>query len=70
VQVELGDRVYYPFITDGLEEKTLHWIWFLGNEYVYMWICDIAKGIAELEEMGIYHTDLGLRNTIRVTKGE
>jgi tRNA A-37 threonylcarbamoyl transferase component Bud32 len=34
------------------------------------WITNIAIGIAELEELGIYHADLALRNTIRVTRGE
>jgi tRNA A-37 threonylcarbamoyl transferase component Bud32 len=46
----------------------LHWIWFLGIEYVFKWIIDIAIGIAELEELGIYHADLAFRNTIRVSR--
>jgi hypothetical protein len=50
-----------------LEEKTLRWIWFLGIEYVYKWIIEIAIGIAELEELGIYQAALAFRNTIRVS---
>jgi tRNA A-37 threonylcarbamoyl transferase component Bud32 len=42
----------------------------LGEDYVMKWIANIAIGIAELEELGIYHADLALRNTIRVTLGE
>jgi hypothetical protein len=41
----------------------------LGKDYVFKWIIEIAIGIAELEEIGIYHADLQLRNTIRVTRG-
>jgi hypothetical protein len=29
-EVEKGDQVYYPYVTNGLEEKTIKWIWFLG----------------------------------------
>ena len=41
----------------------------MGIEYVYKWIIDIAIGIAELEELGIYHADMAVRNTIRVRHG-
>jgi tRNA A-37 threonylcarbamoyl transferase component Bud32 len=37
---------------------------------LFRWIRDIALGVAELEEVGIYHADLALRNTIRVTHGK
>jgi tRNA A-37 threonylcarbamoyl transferase component Bud32 len=46
----------------------LRWIWFLGIEYVFKWIYEIAEGIGELEGLGIYHIDLALRNTIKVTR--
>jgi tRNA A-37 threonylcarbamoyl transferase component Bud32 len=68
--VEKGDAVDCPFLIDDLYAKTLHWILLLGRKYVMKWITNIAIGIAELEELGIYHADLAFRNTIRVTHGE
>jgi hypothetical protein len=68
-EVEKGDQVYYPYVTNSLEEKTIKWIWFLGAKYVFQWIVEFAQGITELEKMGIYHADLAVRNTIRVARG-
>ena len=40
-------------------------IWDLGRTYIYSWIISIAKGIAELEAMGLFHCDIELRNTVK-----
>lgn len=40
----------------------------MGKEHIFKWIADTAEGIAELEQMGIYHADLTLRNTIRISR--
>jgi hypothetical protein len=41
----------------------LDWIWMLGPAHVFGWIRDVALGVEELEELGIYHADLWFRNT-------
>jgi hypothetical protein len=38
----------------------------LGPAHVFGWIRDIALGVEELENLGIYHADLWFRNTIRI----
>jgi hypothetical protein len=38
----------------------------LGPAHVFGWIIDIALGVEELENLGIYHADLGIRNTIKI----
>jgi hypothetical protein len=42
----------------------------LGPANVFGWIRDIALGVEELERLGIYHADLGIRNTIRIVTYE
>jgi predicted Ser/Thr protein kinase len=42
----------------------------MGKNSIFQWIVDIAAGILELEQLGIYHSDLAFRNTIRVTENK
>ena len=42
------------------------YLWDFGFLNVIEWIISIAKGIFELERLGIFHCDLNLRNTIKI----
>jgi hypothetical protein len=42
----------------------------LGPAHIFGWMKDIALGVEELENLGIYHADLWFRNTIRIVVDE
>jgi hypothetical protein len=42
----------------------------LGPAHVFGWIRDITLGVEELESLGIYHADLWIKNTIRISVDE
>ncbi len=40
------------------------YIYSKGKKGIYLWIISVAKGIMQLEKLGIYYFDFALRNTI------
>jgi predicted Ser/Thr protein kinase len=59
--------MFVPGKVASSEENAEKWFQLMGDSYILEWIIDIAQAIPELEEMGIYHADIALRNTIRIT---
>jgi hypothetical protein len=65
--VEHGDYMNSPYHSSNGNERMGKWIWSFDASHVFEWIISIARAVLELESLGIYHADLELRNTIKIS---
>ena len=66
LRTKRGEKFSISFMdTNDPDIVMLYKIWELGRKYVYSWIISTARGIIELEELGLFHCDIELRNTVK-----